>query len=53
MSSYRCFFLNVGDEPSAPSQSIELQASNADQAAHLARTVTGCETVTDVIRQDD
>ncbi|TCK43450.1 hypothetical protein B0G84_1786 [Paraburkholderia sp. BL8N3] len=53
MKSYCCFYVMKGDEPSPLTRSIHLQAPDADRAAQLAVGITGCLTVTDVVRQGD
>lgn len=50
MSSYRCYYLMKGDEPSVLTPYIQLQAADAVSAAQLAMRVTGCARVTDVER---
>ncbi|SDV47934.1 hypothetical protein SAMN05216551_10411 [Chitinasiproducens palmae] len=51
MPSYRCHFLNEGQEPSASLvPSIQVQAPNAVEAARLTQAVTGCAIVVDVER---
>ncbi|SHL20002.1 hypothetical protein [Paraburkholderia terricola] len=50
MSSYRCYYLMKGDEPSPLTPFIQLKAIHAIYAAHLAMRLTGCARVIDVIR---
>ncbi|MET3232080.1 UNVERIFIED_ORG: hypothetical protein ABIC54_004283 [Burkholderia sp. 1263] len=50
MQSYRCYYLMKGQEPSPLSPFIQIQAADAVSAAQQAMHVTGCVSVTEVIR---
>lgn len=53
MKSYRCFYLMKGSASDAQASFVQFKSTDAKRAAQIARMVTGCETVTDVVRLED
>jgi hypothetical protein len=50
MKNYRCYYLMKGDEPNPLARFVQVKAADAVSAAQLAMHITGCSTVTDVVR---